>query len=175
VVEAHVVEVDVLAVHGHRLPGEQSPHHCGDLFQRRQLRGREGTDLAHPIRHTVADAADQPAGVDPGQRGQLHRGQRRVAEHGREDADTDREVIGGAERDGGRGHPAAQEAVLDNPQLLIAERLDFPRVPAELLGRARRTEHGTDPELAHPPILHPPILPSGGRRRVRPRAARSDS
>ena len=114
-IELHVVEVDLTAVHRDPLAGEQARHRHDDLLERGHRRGRPRAHLRHPRLHAVTDAGQDPAGRQPAQRGDLHRRDGRVARHGREDAQPDPQLLGGGQGGGGQRHAGGVEAVLDHP------------------------------------------------------------
>ena len=122
-VERHLVERDVPALHVDGLPGQQRADRGGVLAQQRHGGVDRGADLAHPVLDAVAERDGEPAREQPGQRGQLHGGQRRVAERHRQQPDPDRDPLGPGQRRGGGGQPALEEAVLPQPQLVDAGRL----------------------------------------------------
>ena len=62
--------------------------------------------------------AIEPSRRELGQRGEFHRGHRRVSGDGGEDADADREPLGSGERGGGQARGGRVETVLDHPQLV---------------------------------------------------------
>jgi hypothetical protein len=68
----------------------------------------------------VADPDDRPLPEHPPQRGDLHRGERHVAERHRQDADADLQIVGPGECGGRGGDAAVEEAVLPEPELLEA-------------------------------------------------------
>ena len=68
----------------------------------------------------MTDAADDAAGSEARERGELHRGERRVPRTSGEDADPDGEPLGAGERGGGERDAGGEEAVLDHPQLIGA-------------------------------------------------------
>jgi len=60
------------------------------LAQQHRRRLRPGSDRAHPVEHTVTQPWYKPFRDQPGQRGDLHRHQRRSAQRHRKRADADR-------------------------------------------------------------------------------------
>ena len=68
----------------------------------------------------MPDPGDQPPGDGALQSGQLHRRQRDVAQRHGQQADADREVLGGRESQCRRGDATLGEAVLPDPQFIEA-------------------------------------------------------
>jgi hypothetical protein len=143
----HAVDGHLLAVHGHRLAGEQAADRHHRLLEQGQLGGGLGADPAHPLGNAVADAGDDPAGVDPREHGQLHCEQGGVAQRDRGDADPDPERAGGGQGQGGGADRAGPSQVLDQPEVGCPHLLDRRRVAGQLLGGPVALEHEADPGL----------------------------
>ena len=152
-VESHLVEVNVSAVHRHLFARQQAAHRDERLFERRQRRRGSSAHLLHPALHAVADAREEPARGQRGQRGDLHRGDRRVAGDGGQDADTHAEPFGRRQRRGGQAHAGRVEAVLDDPQLIGAAIFELPGDVGDEARRERAVEahadRGTNGRRAH--------------------------
>jgi hypothetical protein len=148
-VQLHAVELDVLAGGGDRAAVQQGAHGGGVLAQERHRRRRARPDLGHPLEHAVPEAGQEPAGEHPGQGGDLHRGQRGVAQRHRQQADADLQVLGPGQRGRGGGQAALGEAVLPQPQLVDAGVLGRAHDVSQVLGWGLGTEHHAQGWLAH--------------------------
>ena len=71
------------------LPRQQGPHRRGVLAQQRHRRRHRRTRLRHPLEHAVAEPGQEPAGEHARHRGDLHGGERRVAQRHRQQPDAD--------------------------------------------------------------------------------------
>jgi hypothetical protein len=116
-VQSDTVEVDITAVARHRLAPQQGMQGHGIFAQQRHRRGDLAADLAHPVGHAVADAGGQTSREQPAHRGELHGGQRDVAQRHGQQPDPDPDVTGRGQYRGGGGDAALTKAVLPHPQL----------------------------------------------------------
>ena len=129
--------------------GEEGPDPGDRLLQRTHRRARRQAHLADPRRDSVADAGQEPAGVGPLQRGDLHRRSRRVPGDAGHHAEADLDPLGGREGVGRAGEPAVEEVVLGEPHLVEAERF----APAGQLGKSLR-RGGAEQENAESGVVH---------------------
>ena len=144
-VQPNAVEPDVVTGDGHRFAGQQRPYRLDVLGERGQRRRRVRADLAHPPGHAVAEADNQPGGIQLGQRGDLHRRECGIAGHRRHDAQADDQPVGAGQRSGYGSDPAGEEAVLGQPELVKAGRFGSPRVRRDVCRRQLRRHAQTDP------------------------------
>jgi hypothetical protein len=114
---------------------QQLAHRGRVLAQQRHGRLRADPDLAHPVEDAVTQPRHEPAGEQPGHRGDLHRRQRRVAQRDRQQPDADLQPLAPGQRGRRGGQAALQEAVLPQPQLVDARRLGGLDDPPQILGR----------------------------------------
>ena len=134
-----VVEMRPTPVERHGLARQQTTDDDQQLLQRDQPVRRAGVDLAHPGFDSVADTGGHPAGIQLGDRRQLHRQDRRVANRHREQPDADADPLGRREDRGRAGDAAVQEAVLDQPQLVEPGRVERTAVRHQFpVGHARQ-------------------------------------
>ena len=144
-VEPHVVEVDVATVDGDAVSVQQRADRRCVLAKEGQRRGGADAGLAHPVQHAVADRRREPAREHPRDRRDLHRGQRRVAEGHRHQAEPDADPR--RPREGGRrgADAAAEEAVLPQPDVVDAGLLAADDGVAKPLGSDLRPQDDAEP------------------------------
>jgi SAM-dependent methyltransferase len=133
----------VAPVTRHPFPGQEAFDGDDHLFERRDRRGRPRPHLPHPRLHTVADAREDTPRRQPAQCRDLHRRDRRVSGHRREDPDAHLEPFGDGERRCPQRDSRGVEAVLDHPQLVGAAVVETTR-------HLRHEPGGEGPIEAHP-------------------------
>ena len=142
-VERHLVERDVPALHVDGLPGQQRAHRGGVLAQQRHGGVDRGADLAHPVLDAVAERDGEPAREQPGQRGQLHGGQRGVAKRHRQQPDPHRDPLGPGQCRGGAWSARPRGS---SPQTATARRR---RPPPRIRPRTGAARAGTGVGTPH--------------------------
>jgi hypothetical protein len=96
--EQHVVQMHFATVVADALAAQEHAYDGDHLLQRRERAGGARSHLPHPLLHTVADAGDDAAGSEAGKRGQLHRGDSRVARDRWQDAEAHVQALGTGQR-----------------------------------------------------------------------------
>jgi len=142
--QLHVVDGDVAAAGDHPLAGEQLAD-TGQRFLQQGQRGADArSDLPHPRCHSVTDTGEQPAGVQPLQDGQFHGQQGRIAQRGRDDADSDGDALRTGQRGCGRGESPSPAEILHDPELIHAGGFEFAGELRQLLRSSVPIEHRAD-------------------------------
>ena len=165
-VQPNGVEMYLTPVERDLVAGEQ-PFHDGDrLVERRQRRWRAGPHLPIHSWTPVPDPGEETAGRDVGERGDLHRGDRRVPGDRRQDADTDVELVGHRQRGGRKADTGRVEAVLDDPELIDTRRFEPPRGTRRrhLPGTSGRSTSRSLPGGHSCPKVPQPVSPTAPRR-----------
>lgn len=139
-------------------PVQQPPHGGDGLLQQCQRTRRRGADLRHPFLHPVAHSGDQPLREHPGDGGELHREQHRVAERDRRDSDSHLHAAGGGECRGSRADRAGEAEILHHPQLIRPGGLRSPCEVHQSLRRKGTVVHRANTAATHAPIISMPAL-----------------